>query len=313
MVNEFLINLVNSVLGEGKIRSKGNRAYICPFHPTNSHKLEINFDESSSNFQHWACWSCPPKNKSKGKSILSLFKKKNVSDHYLNELNRIIPNKFIKISPKNKNNDICQLPKEYLNFKFNNNILERKALNYLKSRNIHRSDIIKYNIGYCIEGKYSDRIIIPSYDENGELNFFTGRSYVNNDYKKYDNSPTSKDIIIFDLLINWDLPIILVEGVFDAIAVKRNVIPIMGKSIQPSLLKKIIEKSVKKIYIALDNDAIESSIEFCEKFMNEGKKVYLVKLNEKDPSKMGFEEFTNLIQNSKPLTEYSLMELKLQI
>jgi hypothetical protein len=47
--------------------------------------------------------------------------------------------------------------------------------------------------------------------------------------------------------------------------------------------------------------------------MNEGKEVYLVDLNEKDPSEMGFESVTNLIQNTNPLSEYDLMDRKLQL
>ncbi len=83
---------------------------------------------------------------------------------------------------------------------------------------------------------------------------------------------------------------------FDAIAIKRNVIPLLGKTIQSSLMKKIINSAVEKIYIALDKDAIKQSLNFCEKLMNEGKEVYLVDLADKDPSEMGFVKFTNLIQ-----------------
>ncbi len=68
---------------------------------------------------------------------------------------------------------------------------------------------------------------------------------------KYKNPKVSKDIIGFDLFINWDLPIVLCEGVFDAIAIKRNAIPLFGKTIPKSLHKKIIEKKVRDIYICL--------------------------------------------------------------
>ena len=100
---------------------------------------------------------------------------------------------------------------------------------------------------------------------------------------------------------------------FDAIAIKRNVIPLLGKTIQSSLMKKIINSTVEKIYIALDKDAIKQSLNFCEKLMNEGKEVYLVDLADKDPSDMGFVKFTNLIQNTLPLTFSNLLEKKLQI
>jgi hypothetical protein len=75
----------------------------------------------------------------------------------------------------------------------------------------------------------------------------------------------SKDIIGFELHINWNLPIILVEGAFDAITIKRNVIPLFGKTISKELLKKLIEKQPPNIYIILDNDAINESYGIIEK------------------------------------------------
>ena len=77
-------------------------------------------------------------------------------------------------------------------------------------------------------------------------------------------------------------------------------------------MKKIINSSVEKIYIALDKDAIKQALNFCETLMNEGKEVYLVDINEKDPSDMGFEKFTNLIQKTLPLTFSNLIENKLK-
>jgi len=123
----------------------------------------------------------------------------------------------------------------------------------------------------------------------------------------------SRDIIGLELFINWNTPITLCEGMFDAMAIKRNAIPLLGKTIQNSLMKKIINSTVQKIYIALDKDAIKQALNFCEALINEGKEVYLVDLDDKDPSDMGFVKFTNLIQNTLPLTFSNLLEKKLQI
>ena len=130
---------------------------------------------------------------------------------------------------------------------------------------------------------------------------------------EYVSQSRSRDIIPFELFINWDLPIILCEGPFDAMAIKRNAIPLFGKNIQPSLMKKIVESKVEKIYIALDNDAIKQALKFCEQLLNVGKEVYFVELQGKDPSELGFENFTKLIQTVTPLTEYNLMEKKLSL
>ena len=54
------------------------------------------------------------------------------------------------------------------------------------------------------------------------------------------------------------------KGPFDAIAIKRNAIPLLGKNIQTNLMKKIVTSLVDKIYIALDRDAIKQALRFCE-------------------------------------------------
>jgi DNA primase len=178
---------------------------------------------------------------------------------------------------------------------------------------VSKYDIIKYNIGYCKEGLYKNMIIIPTYNADGRLNYFTARSFEKEPYVKYRNPSASRDIVPNEHLINWNVPVILCEGLFDAMAIKRNAIPLLGKNIQSSLMKKIVTSVVDKIYIALDRDAIKQALKFCERLMAEGKEVYLVDLQDKDPSEMGFENFTRLIQNTVPLTYYDLMEQKLAL
>jgi len=156
-------------------------------------------------------------------------------------------------------------------------------------------------------------IIIPTYDKNGILNYFTARSFEKDPYIKYRNPSISRDIIPNEHLINWRVPIVLCEGLFDAIAIKRNAIPLLGKNIQLELMKKIVSSFVQKIYIALDKDAIKQALHFCDNLMKEGKEVYLVDMQDKDPSEMGFKNFTKLIQKTTPLTYSSLMEYKLSL
>ena len=240
--------------------------------------------------------------------------KKAGADHdKLNEAKGFLKtNKSIKDYVKT---EAISLPNEFIRLDtYNpNSIVARHALAYLKKRNITSRDIQKYNIGYCKNGKYANMIIIPTYDKDGRLNYFTARSFEKNSYIKYKNPPVSRNIIPNEHLINWRLPIILCEGLFDAIAIKRNAIPLLGKNIQLELMKKIISSYVNKIYIALDKDAIKQALHFCENLMMEGKEVYFVDLQDKDPSEMGFENFTKLIQKTVPITYSSLLERKLAV
>jgi len=121
----------------------------------------------------------------------------------------------------------------------------------------------------------------------------------------------SKDIVGFELLINWDTPLVLCEGAFDALSIRRNAIPLFGKSIQSELEKKIIGNSVKKLYIVLDSDAIKNALRLTKKFMSYGIETHLVDLGDQDPSDMGYENVNELIYNTPPMDLRKLVEYEL--
>ena len=170
--------------------------------------------------------------------------------------------------------------------------------------------IKRYNLGYCSEGVYQNRVIIPSYDSVGKLNYFVGRDFYNSTLK-YKNPPIPKDIIGFDLYVNWSLPIILVEGVFDAMSIKGNAIPLFGKTILPNLEKKIVEKKVNSIFIVLDGDAFNDAIQMIEKFTDNGISVNFVKLDGQDPNDLGYRRMIDKIHEAIPMSFKTLMEMKL--
>jgi DNA primase len=308
MVNQALVATINSVLGTGKSTSKGNFAYHCPFCNHHKPKLEVNLSENEKGEHPWHCWVCDKR----GKSLVKLFKLIEATAEKINELKSLV--KYTSGVETVVVDKKVELPKEFkpLSTQYNS-IAYKHAISYLKRRQVTSNDIIKYNIGYCESGKYNNCIVIPSYDKDGILNYFTARSFDKNSSIKYKNPDVSRDIIPFELFINWNIPIILCEGPFDALAIKRNVIPLLGKNIQQNLRKKLVTSKVQKIYIALDKDAIKQALSFCEELINEGKEVYLVDMQDKDPGEMGFENFTNLIQHTIPLTFSSLFEKKLQL
>ena len=130
------------------------------------------------------------------------------------------------------------------------------ALRYLQKRGVTKDDILKWKIGYCFSGEYRNRIIIPSFDEDGDCSYFIARSYTGDSYK-YKNPRASKDIVFNDLFIDWNKDLVLVEGVFDAL-VAGNAVPILGSTLRKGseLLRKIVRNDTP-IYIALDPDAEE--------------------------------------------------------
>jgi len=308
MKNLKLLQLLESVLGKGKQTSGTNIAFFSPFTSHYKPKLEIDLNTTNEGQNVWHCWISDKK----GRTIRSLFKQLNLPKEKFDKLNRIIEVSKYRDTSETKVEYSLQLPNEYQPLWIEKKTPDyRNAIHYLKTRGINIFDIIRYRIGYADAGQYSGKIIIPSYDINGQLNYFVSRAYYKSDPHKHKNPQTSKDIIGFEMLINWNEPIILCEGAFDAITIKRNAIPLFGKIIQPVLQKKIIEEHVKDIYICLDSDAINNAIEIAKKFMAEGLNVYFVELSDKDPNEVGYKKITEKIEDTYQFSFERMMELKI--
>ena len=299
-----IINLLNRVIGyHGRQLKKSNEyMYWSPFISHHKPKLQINVQT-----QKWHCWV----SNQGGHNLFQLFKKLKASKEHFDELVELVGDrKYVKRNVK-EDKKIVRLPNEFKPlWKNGSSIIKKHSIVYLSNRSIGMADIIRYGIGYCEEGVYSNRVIIPSYSSNGELNYFVGRDIYDGGMK-YKNPPVSKDVIGFDLFINWNEPIILCEGVFDAIAIRRNAIPLFGKTIPKSLMKKIYEKQVKQIYILLDSDAIMDSIKITDDLMKNGINVYYVNLSDEDPSDMGFRKVINRIKETKQTSFSDLMRMRL--
>jgi len=302
----FLLGSIENILGKSHKRARDNYAFHCPFCNHRKPKLEINMATTEEGKNFWECWVC----QTKGQTVFSLLKQLKVPKEEAQEVL-----KYVKKGQKYlyKTDEVVELPKEFqpLAIASRTSIIANKVRKYLYERGLTDNDFIKYNVGYTTTGDYGGRIIIPSYSESNRLNYFVGRTY-EGAYFKYRNPETSRDIIFFENLINWNQPIILCEGPFDAMAIRRNAIPILGKNISNSLLKKIITSGVEDIYIALDQDAQKEALKYCEQFLSLGKRVFLVDLQQKDPSEMGFQAFTRLIQSAEELDLTGLMMHKMK-
>jgi len=300
-----VLQLLETVLGSAKRTSGENYSFYCPFCNHRKRKLEIHIST-----YRWNCWTC----NSKGRNLFTLFKKIGASQSQINALSEIVGNnKKISFNPKETKSSI-NLPPEFTPLWKGSNSLDYKhAMHYLKKRGLTCDDIIKYRIGYCANGPYKSMIIVPSYDSEGQLNYFVARKFYDIEGgMKYKNPPISKNVICFDHLINWSMPITLVEGMFDAMAVRRNTIPLLGKVMSKKLREKLAVSSSNKVYIALDDDALKESLQIAEFLIKQGKNTYLIELPGKDPSEIGFEKFIGLLDNATELSFSEMMKYRLQ-
>jgi len=306
MKEDLLKQLLESILGRSKSARGGDEAvFTCP--SCNHHKKKLTFNLLSQKFQCWVC-------NYKGHRAFQLLKKANAPGAAFGALKEIDKQYNFKKQVKQKvDANTLTLPKEVTPIMSSSAVLSRHALHYLDQRGITPQDVVKYDLHYCEQGPLRNMVVVPSYDKDGFLNYYVGRSFDKNAYIKHKLASSTKDIIGFEMYINWDLPVILCEGAFDAMAIKRNAIPLFGKKISTTLMKKIIESNVEKIYLALDEDALKDAFNHAETFMSYGKKVYLIEMGDKDPSELGFENFTKLLHNATELTTSTLMKKRLAL
>lgn len=298
----IVVSTLSNTLGS-HLTLKGNElAFHCPFCNHHKPKLQVNTET-----QKWHCWTC----NSGGKKLTSLLKRLDVDrktigiireiygDSNYNPLTEDADTKVFISLPK-EFNSLTEVPKGF-------NPEYKHAMYYLTERGIDIRDIVKYNIGYCKDGLYGQRIIIPSYNSDGSLNYFVSRSYYPENKMKYKNPPISKNVICFDSQVNWGEPIILCEGVFDAITIKRNAIPLLGKFPSRVLVEKIFSNGVTDIIISLDNDAINEALKAAEYFRKQGIHVKMMYMKDKDASEIGYEKFYEELNKTKEFSSDELL------
>ena len=285
-----------------KLTKQDEYMFYSPFVSHYKPKLQINIVS-----QKWHCWV----SNQGGHSIYSLFKKINADTRYFTELKDLVftPSKS---EDKTESKIIVSLPREFLPlWVMSKSLYRNQAKSFLQKRGITDWDIKKYKIGFCDSGLYEGRIIIPSYDDKGILNYFVGRSFIG-EKMKYKNPNVSRDIVPFDWYIAWSKPIVLCEGVFDAMSIRSNAIPMLSKKPSRSLLQKIFEMNVKTIYIALDDDAKKDAYNMSEFFRDFGIDCKVVKLpTDKDPNDLGWKKITTLIQSTESASFSDSIQAKL--
>ena len=254
--NEALVELLEEVLGDHGLHypNRGQISFNCPVcdDGRNKHNLEVNYIDNV-----YKCWSCGDSEGTHG-ALGRIF------DRYGNEKQKKLyqvfkPETIVKREKKKK---ALKLPDSFTHFKDSSKVypVRRQAINYLYNRGITDDMIEKYQIGFCDNGDHAGRIVIPSYDSKGELNYYIARSWNPMSRAKYKNPEAEKDKIIFwENLIDWNRDIFLVEGAFDGLFLD-NSIPMLGKHMSELLFDTIYKKAKGDIIICLDADAWENAV-----------------------------------------------------
>lgn len=234
----------------------------------------------------------------------------------LTELKQNIFRPFV-VSPLEKR--AIPLPEDYEPLSIvSKNLVCKRAIKSLKRRMVSYKQIKEHKMGYCVDGKYENRIIIPVY-ENTYLRFWIARAIAKNSYLK-EVSPSneefqiSKSQVIFNLYNAATLYncVVLSEGIYDALAFGDIGCSLLGKTMsdyQLELLLAYKEHLTKGVYIALDYDARSHALRIAEQ-LSQYMSVHIVDIPSQydDPNnycmKFGQRELLNLVDNSQEYDEF---------
>ncbi len=300
------LKILKEILGS-YYTSGEEKLFYCPSCKHHKKKLSVNLS-----MDVFKCWICDYR----GKSLYHLIRRwgsftqkakwqEFEEQHDMSEVTTSLKDIIMGTTQEEEQEeDIIELPSEF------SPLANKKrkptsfaAINYLKERGIDREDILRWKIGYCDSGEYEGRIIIPSFNSEGFVNFFVARTY-NNDWIKYKNPPTNKKLIFNELFIDWDEDIILVEGAFDAIKA-GNAIPLLGSTLTEDspIFERIVEND-SPVYMALDQDAEKKTIKIIKNMLSYGIEVFKIDVSGiEDVGCMTKEEFNSRKQKARLISD----------
>jgi len=267
------ISFLNRVFGTCVIGNDGlNVAVCCPNRSCGSYgtsikkKLVIRVDTDSHH-----CWVCDIK----GRDLNSILRR--YFPQYINEYNE----KFRKKS-KNLTIDIQDEPEIVVTVPNNFRLLAtstsskdpdiRDTINYLRSRGLTNRDLWYFKMGTCTQGRYRRRVILPSFDDSGDLNYFVARAIDSSAGMKYLNAKVPKKNVIFnEINIDWKQELTLVEGPFDLVKCDDNATCLLGSHFSEdyALFEQIIKNSTP-VVLALDPDAKSKTQSYAKKLSSYG-------------------------------------------
>ena len=338
MIPEEIVRIktiLDSFLGEPKqdLTESYQLEYPCPrcVEKYGNNEIRKYNCSVSLRIQKFNCWKCSDDGDEMHGSILKLIKlygNDTLLREYKEAIHSLRESKMYKlnfsdddfnIDTKSVEIDDLKLPSSYRQLK-KDKYIPKRVIDYLSSRGIGWDIIERYNIGYSEYDKDSFmpsyRIYIPSYDKYGDLNYWTGRDYLNRDkVVKYYNPKTERKNIIFnEEKLQWDADITLVEGPFDHIVVPNSV-PLLGKVLNKDfkLYWEIIKNARANVNIFLDADAYEA-VKSIYKELNHGdlynKIRYIPVKDDLDPSKIyelyGYKGIVEYLKSASQIEEIEL-------
>jgi DNA primase len=296
------IKFYESIFGRGRISSNGKnfdvRCPICSPNDASKKKLAIRTDDDANH-----CWVCGWK----ARSLAPLLKKYGSQEHL------VAYREFTGGNPKPITAEIdsqkkIELPKDFRLLTLASNIDPdvKAAWRYVYSRGLTDRDAWYFKFGVSDEPRWKRRVIMPSFDCEGNLNYFVARAIDKDKKPKYDNPDVDKNPIVFnEINIDWSKRIVLCEGPFDLVKCPENSIALLGSDLDErhEIFNKILLHNTP-VALALDGDMWHKKTpRIVKKFQEYNINIVVVDVRPwGDPGSMTKAEFDSALLEAKPLT-----------
>jgi hypothetical protein len=306
MVQQFSAKLkfIESIFGKGKLARNGKNfdvwCPICASSDKTKRKLSICVENDRNH-----CWVCGHG----AKSLMILIRRFGTHEQFITYRDKYAPRdarieKFVLEELEQK----VELPRDFQLLVTATSIDPdvKFMRNYLAKRGMDEHDLWYYKFGFSQERRWNRRVIMPSFDAHGVLNYFIARAIDSERKPKYDNPDCKKTEIIFnEINIDWTQRLTLCEGPFDYVKCGENSTPLLGSDLdEDSALFNAITVHNTPVAIALDTDMRSSKmITLAKKFTLYGNDVVMVDLGGvDDPGKMTRVQMRNAIASAEPHT-----------
>lgn len=179
----------------------------------------------------------------------------------------------------------------------------RNVIEYVRRRGVTEDDMWRYKLGFSLDEKFVERVIIPSFDANGELNFYMSRAISKRKFPRYVNASTKKHTMVFNELdVDWDSELVLTEGAFDVLNCPVNATCLLGNTMDKGFLvfRRIVENGTP-IVLALDAEEKLNTKKIAKLLYSYGISVRIMSMNGyKDLGEMPREEIIVRVADAKP-------------
>ena len=297
------LKFYESIFGRGRISGNGLnfdvRCPICaPTDPTKK-KLAIRTTDDANH-----CWVCGWK----ARSLAPLIRKYGTQEHL---------NLYQELTGQGTGTNLItadvdrvekiELPKDFrlLTLADESDPDVKAAWRYICSRGLTDRDAWYFKFGVSDEPRWKRRILMPSFDSAGELNYFAARAIDKNKKPKYDNPDVDKNPIVFnEINLDWTKRLVLCEGPFDLVKCPENSTALLGSDLDErhEIFNKILLHGTP-VALALDGDMWgKKTPKIVKKLQEYDIDVIVVDVRPwGDPGNMTKAEFIDALSIAKPL------------